>query len=129
MEEETRQARFIIGMALLICVIIVLSSYFTSPAVQLILPSESAQTETSETEAVSTSETVSTPAEQTGKININTATPDELQTLPGIGETLADRILSYRAANGTFTDIRQLMEVEGIGEKKFEAIANLITVE
>ena len=54
MEEETRQARFIIGMALLICVLIVLSSYFASPAVQLILPSESAQTETSETEAVST---------------------------------------------------------------------------
>ena len=129
MEEETRQARFIIGMALLICVLIVLSSYFASPAVQLILPSESAQTETSETEAVSTSETESTPTEQTGKININTATAEELQTLPGIGETLADRILSYRAANGAFTDIRQLMEVEGIGEKKFEAIANLITVE
>ena len=119
MEEETRQARFIIGMALLICVLIVLSSYFASPAVQLILPSESAQTETSETEAVSTSETENTPAEQA----------EELQTLPGIGETLADRILSYRAANGAFTDIRQLMEVEGIGEKKFEAIANLITVE
>ena len=129
MEEETRQARFIIGMALLICVLIVLSSYFTSPAVQLILPSESAQTETSETETTSASETENTPAEQTGKININTATAEELQTLPGIGETLADRILSYRAANGAFTDIRQLMEVEGIGEKKFEAIANLITVE
>lgn len=129
MEEETRQARFIIGMALLICVLIVLSNYFASPAVQLILPSESAQTETSETEAVSTSETENTPAEQTGKVNINTATAEELQTLPGIGETLADRILSYRAANGAFTDIRQLMEVEGIGEKKFEAIANLITVE
>ena len=62
-----------------------------------------------------------------GKININTADLQTLMTLPGIGEIYAQRIIDYRTAHGRFTDITQLKEVEGIGEKRFDAIKDYIT--
>jgi competence protein ComEA len=65
----------------------------------------------------------------TGPININSATQDELETLPGIGPTIAQRIILYRETNGAFTSIEDIQMVEGIGQKKFEAIMYLITVE
>ena len=68
------------------------------------------------------------PAEPT-KININTATAEELQLLDGIGETMAQRIIDYRNTNGNFKSIEELMNVTGIGEKKFNNIKDFITVE
>ena len=63
-----------------------------------------------------------------GKININTASADELESLPGIGEKLASAIVTYREENGSFSGIGELAEVPGIGAGKLEAIADLITV-
>lgn len=63
-----------------------------------------------------------------GKIDINTADADLLQTLPGIGAEFAARIIAYRDQMGGFTSVEQIMEVEGIGEKRFEAIKAWITV-
>ncbi|MCX7795256.1 MAG: helix-hairpin-helix domain-containing protein [bacterium] len=63
------------------------------------------------------------------KININTATAKELEELPGIGPTLAGKIISYRETNGPFKNIEDIKKVSGIGEKKFEAIKDLIIVE
>ena len=57
-----------------------------------------------------------------GKIDINTASLQQLQLLPGIGEVLAQRILDYRAERGSFSTIDELKNVSGIGEKKFEEI-------
>lgn len=62
------------------------------------------------------------------QVDINTATLAQLQTLPGIGQTLAQRIIDYREANGAFTDVAQLTNVEGIGAKKLEAMIDYITV-
>lgn len=69
------------------------------------------------------------PTEETlpGLIDINTATAAQLQTLPGIGEVIAQRIIDYREANGPFSSIGELIKVKGIGEKRLEAIWDLIT--
>jgi len=64
-----------------------------------------------------------------GKININTATAEELETLPGIGPTYAQRIIEYRQEKGPFTSIEEIKKVRGIGEATFEKIKDLITVD
>jgi competence protein ComEA len=63
-----------------------------------------------------------------GKVNINIATLSDLKTLDGIGDTLAQRIIDYRTKNGPFSDIKDLKKVSGIGESRFKAIENKITV-
>ena len=63
-----------------------------------------------------------------GVININTATAEELTQLKGIGEVIAQRIVDYRNENGAFSSIEEIMNVSGIGEKKFEAIRDNISV-
>ncbi|MCI0414786.1 helix-hairpin-helix domain-containing protein [bacterium] len=70
------------------------------------------------------------PSKETGKsvININTAGQAELERLPGIGPSLAKKILDFRQKNGQFKTPNDLMAVPGIGEKKFEQLKNLITV-
>lgn len=62
-------------------------------------------------------------------IDINTATKDELVSLPGIGEAMAERIILYREENGKFQSIDELMNVKGIGKKKLERIQPYCTVE
>lgn len=74
-----------------------------------------------------TAETETEP-EETGPININTATVEQLMELPGIGETYATRIVEYRTENGPFDSVGALIHVPGIGEKRLEAIWDLITV-
>lgn len=63
-----------------------------------------------------------------GKVNINSATIQELDSLPGIGPTLAQRIVDYRTNHGAFANIEGLNEVSGIGDKKYEDLKDLITV-
>lgn len=64
-----------------------------------------------------------------GKVNINTAGVEELDTLPGIGPATAQSILDYRDANGPFATIEDIMNVSGIGPAKFGQIKDLITVD
>lgn len=61
-------------------------------------------------------------------IDINTATAEELDTLPGIGPTIAQRIVEYRSANGPFATIEAIQNVQGIGQSIFDEIKDLITV-
>ena len=74
------------------------------------------------------------PAEEvralpTERVNINTADEELLQTLPGIGPSLASRIVAYREENGGFQYLYELTNVKGIGSSTFEALQDLITVD
>jgi len=62
------------------------------------------------------------------KVNINTASVDELQRLPRIGPNVAQRIVDFRKEHGRFKRIEEIMKVRGIGEKTFQRIKSLITV-
>ena len=61
-------------------------------------------------------------------IDINRADAEQLTALPGIGKVLAGRIIAYREENGSFLSTQELQNVEGIGEKRLDAILELITV-
>lgn len=61
-------------------------------------------------------------------VNVNTATAEQLETLPGIGEVLAATILQYREEHGPFTSVEQLMDVSGIGEVTLEELRDLVTI-
>ncbi|HEB64101.1 MAG TPA: hypothetical protein ENJ02_00975 [Chloroflexi bacterium] len=66
--------------------------------------------------------------ETTSKINLNTASQEELESLPGIGPALAENIITYRQEHGPFVVIDEIQNVSGIGPAKFEKIRDLITV-
>lgn len=64
-----------------------------------------------------------------GLVNLNTATKEELQTLPGVGPAVAQRIVEYRTKFGPFKSVDELLEIKGIGPKKLEKIKPLVTLE
>ena len=86
-------------------------------------PAEQVLKETEPEEPVLPVPTPNTP------LDLNQADQAALETLPGIGPELAARIVEYRKTIGLFVDPTQLMDVEGIGEKRFAAIEQLVTVE
>ncbi len=66
--------------------------------------------------------------DESPKIDLNTATRSQLDGLPGIGPVIAERILELREKSGPFKRIEDLMNIRGIGEKKFLKLKDLITV-
>ena len=80
-------------------------------------------------ESVPATGTTTITASEPGKIDINTATVDQLSSLHRIGNAIAQRIMKYREENGPFKEIEDIMKVRGIGKKTFERIKHLITVE
>ena len=70
----------------------------------------------------------SPPSEQEQRVAINTATADELESLPGVGPVLAARITAYRAEHGPFHEVEDLLAVTGIGERMLAALRDLVRV-
>lgn len=81
----------------------------------------------SESEA-SDIDVLNTASENDGLINLNTASKEELMTLPGIGESKADMIIAYREEKGSFQNIEDIMNISGIKEKAFSKVKDKITV-
>lgn len=97
------------------------SSVVTKPPESTSVQSSSAATEPPEREPVS-------DEPEFDKLNINTASVEELQSLNGIGETKAKAVIAYRIENGGFSSIDELLNVKGIGKSTFEKIRPYITV-
>ena len=72
---------------------------------------------------------MSKEASKEGKVNINTATVEELKTLKGVGEKKAEAIIEYRKKNGSFKTKEDLMKVRGIGKKLFESFQERIVTQ
>ena len=64
----------------------------------------------------------------TAPLDLNTATAEELERLPGIGPELAERVLAHRAQHGAFESIEELMEVPGIGQGKLAALEGYLQI-
>ncbi len=69
------------------------------------------------------------PREAPKRINLNTATLEELIKLPGVGPVMAQRIVQAREANGKFTRVEELAHVKGIGKKRLAELKKVVTVE
>ncbi len=67
------------------------------------------------------------PTSDGGLLSLNRATATELETLPGVGPVLANRIVAHRGSNGRFETVEELLEVPGIGEAKLASIRDLVT--
>lgn len=63
-----------------------------------------------------------------GTVSLNTATAEQLQRLPGLGEVLAERILAYRESAGGFRSVEDLLDVEGVGEKRLSQWRPYLTI-
>ena len=73
-------------------------------------------------------QTASQAAPAKPQINLNTATVDQLETLPGIGQKTAELIVEFRTKNGGFKRVEDLMNIKGIGEKSFLKLKPLVVV-
>lgn len=80
-------------------------------------------------EPVSDRQPANLALESAGPVNLNTASAEQLMTLPGIGEVKAAAIIAYREAHDGFKTIEEIMEVSGFGEATFERLKDSITVE
>ena len=83
---------------------------------------------TTENQEEDTSDTTM-PSDTASLINLNTATAAELDTLPGIGPVISERIIEYRETNGSFDTPAQIMNVSGIGTETYLNIKDLITTD
>lgn len=94
------------------------------------LISQENQLQQATTQATTTNEqaTAQEPTADSDKINLNTATKEQLEQLTGIGDKKADLILQYRSEHGSFKSIDEIKNVSGIGDKTFEAISGQLTV-
>ena len=131
MEEQSKQERWLVLLGAAVCAVIIGYNAFYVPDATVAwasAPAEPAPLSSAAAAAVSSSPPGQAQNAAAGKIDINAASAQELSgTLPGIGDTLAQRIVEYREQNGPFRSAEEIMEVPGIGEKTFEAIRDLIT--
>ena len=119
MEEEKRQTRILISIALIFCALLIGYNAFYVPDASL-----ENLVSTDMTESLTASEAATSPS----KVDLNAATLEDLDGLEGIGPVLAQRIIDYRKEYGGFTNIEELKKVKGIGEALFQKLHDKIMV-
>jgi competence protein ComEA len=67
-------------------------------------------------------------AGSTEKVNLNTASLEQLQSLPGVGPSIAKKIIEHRTKVGKFTKVEEILNVKGIGEKKFQQMKDRLAI-
>ena len=102
-------------------------AYILSDAEKIYIPSKEENQQTSNISTSSKSQSENTSSTKI-MVNINSANSEQLQKIPGIGETIASRIINYRKENGKFKQIEDIKNVSGIGESKFKNIKEYICV-
>lgn len=95
---------------------------------QVVVPTQRASAVSSSSTAPQTPQSETQTTETTFPINLNTATQEEFELLPGIGPVTAEKIIDYRQTHGNFTSIEDIQKVSGIGPATFEKIQELITI-
>lgn len=107
-------------------------AYELSDGQKLNIPPKTVSEDTSDCPQIITNENeegiIEDIEEKDEKININKATQTELETLPGVGPSLALKIIKYRKENGKFNSIEELKNVSGVGENKYEELKELIKI-
>lgn len=101
-------------------------AYILSDALKITIPKKEVEIKKKKA-IVSKSINISNNNSDSGKVNINTASKEQLKTLSGIGDSTAEKIIKYREENGTFGNTEELKKVSGIGESKYNKIADNIT--
>ena len=136
MDQDARQIRWLLAVAVVLCALMIGYNVLFVPQVTLTTvvetdlssaaraavpsaPGDASQPEGYEPE----------PGGQAAPVNLNTADAEELATLPGIGPATAQKIIAYRESVGAFQSTEELMQVDGIGEKTFQKLKELVTVE
>ena len=136
MDQDPRQIRWLLAVAVVLCALMIGYNVLFVPQVTLTTvvetdlssaaraavpsaPGDASQPEGYEPE----------PVGQAAPVNLNTADAEELATLPGIGPATAQKIIAYRESVGAFQSTEELMQVDGIGEKTFQKLKELVTVE
>ncbi|WP_099204188.1 ComEA family DNA-binding protein [Scatolibacter rhodanostii] len=131
---EDKQVTLLIGVGLFFCMLILGYATFYAQPIQLYAVTNSPATTQSGFDDTTWNSSVSSLAETSfleenfRLININTATLLELMELEGIGESTAKKIIQYREENGPFSESSELLNISGIGEKKFASIEPYVTV-
>ena len=124
MEYDSKFERYVFAAAMLVTAAIIVFNVVDLPYNEQPVISSTVETTTNQEseKAVQAMKQIAT------RININTATIDELQTIDGIGYNLAYQIIAYRNALGEYTSLEQLMNIRGIGQRVFEKIEPYITL-
>ncbi len=122
MEKESAQIKLLIGIALILAALVIGYNAFYIPDA---VPFAQISTDGS---APVPSESSKAGEEASPVLSINRASAEDLDTLPGIGPSLAQAILEYREEHGGFSTLEELMEVPGIGEKIFAELKDQIVL-
>ncbi|XOQ49144.1 MAG: ComE operon protein 1 [Eubacteriales bacterium] len=140
MDEGALQTRYLIVIAAFLCALIIgYNAFYVPEAINITV--ETDVLSSSQDEAYTPSPVFSTVSQEpqrgngqskvespVGKVNINTATEEQLCELDGVGPVIAKRILDYRQKKGKFSSIEELKNVSGIGEKTFAKLKEHVTV-